>query len=158
VAGQPTEADPAKWHRWFAVEANNLAWRLADSTARGEAGDAEMLDAAHAASFHWARVGTALQRARSQMLLGHVHGLLGQGGPAMTNARAAFDYVLGHDSEPWELAFAHAALANAAAAAGDKSTHARHYGEAKALGAALADAEEREIFDAMFRTVPAPLA
>jgi len=34
VAGQPTEADPAKWHRWFAVEANNRAWRLADAEAR----------------------------------------------------------------------------------------------------------------------------
>jgi hypothetical protein len=158
VAGQPTEADPAKWHRWFAVEANNRAWRLADSTARGESGDAEMLDAAHAASFHWAKVGTALHKARSQMLLGHVQGLLGQGGPAMKNARAAFDYVLGHAGEPWELAFAHAVLANAGAAAGDKSTHARHYGVAKNLGAALADAEEREIFGAMFRTVPAPPA
>lgn len=156
MAGQPAEADPEKWHRRFAFEANNRAWRLADSTARSEAEDAEMLDAAHAASFHWAKIGTALHRARAQMLLGHVQALLGQGGPAMTNARAAFDFVLARDSDPWEIAFAHAVLANAAAAAADGKTHGAHYAQAKALGMALADQEEKDIFEAMFRTVPAP--
>jgi hypothetical protein len=156
MAGQPTEADPAKWHRWFAVEANNRAWRLSESRARSAAEDAEMLDAAHAAAYHWAKAGTALHAARAQMLLGHAHALLGHGTPAMMNARAAFDYVAAHDSPPWEVAFAHAVLANAAAAAKDAAAHAAHYGEAQALGGALADLEEREIFDAMFASVPAP--
>jgi hypothetical protein len=156
MAGQPTEADPAKWHRWFAVEANNRAWRLAESAARSETEDAEMLDAAHASAFHWARVGTPLHAARGQMLLGHVHALLGRGGPAMQYARAAFDYVMSHDSPPWEVAFAHAVLAHAGAAAGDRAIHARHHAEAGVLGAALADEEERTIFEQTFRTVPRP--
>jgi hypothetical protein len=158
MAGQPAEADPEKWHRWFAMQANNLAWRLADSTTRTAAEDAEMLTAAHAASFHWAAVGTPLHRARAQMLLGHAQAHAGNGAQAMKNARAAFDFVLARESDPWEVAFAHAVLANAAAAATDKTTHSAHYMLAQALGAALADAEEKEIFDAMFRTVPAPPA
>jgi hypothetical protein len=156
MAGQPTEADPAKWHRWFAVEANNRAWRLSESPARSDAEDAEMLDAAHAAAFHWAKVGTALHAARAQMLLGHAHALLGHAEPAMKYARAAFDYVMSHDSPPWEVAFAHAVLANAGAARGDKATHAVHHADAKALGGALADAEEKQIFEQMFATVPVP--
>ena len=115
-----------------------------------------MLDAAHAAAFHWAKVGTPLHAARAQMLLGHAHALLGHGEPAMKYARAAFDYVLGHNSDPWEVAFAHAVLANAGAAAKDKAVHGKHCAEAKVLGAALADEEEKAIFDLMFRTVPAP--
>jgi hypothetical protein len=156
MAGQPTDADPAKWHRWFAIEANNRAWRLSESMARGEAEDAEMLDAAHASALHWGKVGTPLHAARGQMLLGHVHALLGHGAQAMKYARSAYDYVTSHDSPPWEVAFAHAVLANAGAAAKDKATHAAHYREARALGATLADEEERAIFEQTFRTVPAP--
>jgi hypothetical protein len=156
MAGAPADADPAKWRRWFAMEANNRAWRLADVAARTSAEDAEMLDAAHAAAFHWRPIGTPLNIARAQMLLGHVHALLGHGAPAMGNAQAAFDFVSSRPSDPWEVAFAHAVLANAASAAGDGALHRAHHAEAKSLGAALANPEDREIFDAMFRTVPAP--
>jgi len=156
MAGQPAEADPAKWQRWFAVEANNRAWRLSELMARSEAEDAEMLDAAHASAFHWGKVGTPQHAARARMLLGHVHALLGNGKPAMQYARGAFDYVMSHDSPPWEVAFAHAVLANAGAAAKEKPVHERHYREARALGEALADEEERAIFAQAFRTVPQP--
>ena len=115
-----------------------------------------MLHAAHAAAYHWSKVGTELHQARAAMLLGHVHALLGRGASAMAYARQSFTFVTSRDSPPWEVAFAHAILANAAAAARDRELHAKHYAMAKDLGAALADAEEREIFDATFRAVPAP--
>ena len=38
-----------------------------------------MLDAAHAAAFHWSKVGSELQAIRAKMLLGHVHASLGHG-------------------------------------------------------------------------------
>ena len=144
--------DLAKWNRWFAIETNNRAWRLSESTMRTEAEDAEMLNSAHAAALHWSTVGTELHNARATMLLAHVHALLGQGGTALPYARRSFDYVQAHDSPPWEVAFAHAVLANAAAAAGNRELHAKHYEAARDLGKQL-DAEERAIFDATFRTV-----
>ena len=69
--------------------------------------------------------------------------------------RAAFDYVTSHDSPAWEVAFAHAILANAAAARGEERLHAEHYTIARRLGAALED-EDRKVFDATFRAIPAP--
>jgi len=148
----------ARWNRWFAVECNNRAWRLAEKADRTEAEDAEMLHAAHAAALHWSEVGTELHNARALMLLGHVHALLGLGRTALPYARRSFDFVMANESAAWEMAFAHAVLANAAHAAGDYGLHSRHYQIAGALGSALADDEERSIFEATYRTVPRPFA
>ena len=103
-----------KWHRRFAVECNNRAWRLSEAAARSPSADEEMLNAAHAAAFHWRQVGNELNRARADMLLGHVHALRGHGDVAMRYADASFRYVTAHESPPWEMAFAHAVLAHAA--------------------------------------------
>ena len=151
----PTD-DAAAWHRRFASECNNRAWQLAEAASRTASEDAEMLDAAHAAALHWRAVGTGLHAARATMLLAHVHALLGHGALALAYARASFAFVTSHESADWEVAFAHAILANAAAAAHDAAMHARHYAQAKTLGAALADAEDRAIFDATFRRIPPP--
>jgi hypothetical protein len=122
---------------------------------RTEAENAEMLNSAHAAAWHWSRVGTELQNARATTLLGHVHALLGLP-TALPYARRSFDYVQSNASPPWEVAFAHAILAGAAAAVGDGELHARHYESARELGAAIAEPEERAIFDATFRVVRRP--
>ncbi len=144
----------AKWNRWFAIEANNRAWRLSESTLRTQAEDEEMLHCAHAAALHWSKVGTELHNARATMLLAHVHALLGLP-TALPYARRSFDYVESHDSPPWEVAFAHAVMANAAAAAGNRELHAKHYAAARERGAAIPEPEERAIFDATFRVVRA---
>jgi hypothetical protein len=146
----------ARWTRRFAVECNNRAWRLAEAARRTPAEDDEMLHSAHAAMLHWGNVGGELHKARATMLLAHVHGLLGQGPSAMAHAGKAFAYVMSHECPAWEVAFAHAVLANAACAAGDRELHAKHHALAQSLGATLPDAEEREIFDATFRVIPVP--
>lgn len=145
-----------KWQRRFAVECNNRAWRLSEQPARSAAEDDEMLAAAYAAAYHWSKVGTALHAARAKMLLAHVLALTGQGAAAMANAQASFDYVIHHDSPAWEIAFAHAILANAAAASGDAHLHRRHYDVARGLGERLPDPDERRIFSATFARVPKP--
>jgi hypothetical protein len=148
------EDELRKLHKHFAIECNNRAWRLSEAPRRGAPEDREMLDAAHAAAFHWSKVGTELHAARAEMLLAHVHALLGHGSLAMGFARSSFDFLAARDTPAWEVAFAHAVIANAAAASRDRATHATHYARAKSLGAALGD-EDRAYFDATFRTVPA---
>ena|SRR5579859_4920156 len=138
-------------------ELNNRAWRLAEKPSRTKAEDEEMLNAANAAADHWRKVGDQLKRARAAILLGQVHALLGDGKRALHYAREAFAYVTEHDDSPgWQIAFAHAVMANAAAANGELSLHRTHYQRAKTLGSALNDDEERAIFEATFRTVPVP--
>ena len=115
-----------------------------------------MLDAAHAAAFHWSKVGTEINGARAAMLLAQVHALLGHAELAMQHANACFTNVTSRESPEWELAFAHAVLAHAASVAGNTELHSRHFTLAKQIGQALPDAEEREIFQATFCRVPVP--
>lgn len=146
----------AKWNRWFAIECNNRAWRLAEATDRTASEDEEMLHSAHASALHWAKVGTELHNARALMLLAHVHALLGRGETALTYARRSFEFVQAPQRPPWEEAFAHAVLANAASAAGERELHSKHYEIAGKLGAALANADERTVFQATYRIIPRP--
>src|SRR5438128_8752193 len=154
MADAPVPEDNEKVAQVVAVEAKNRAWPLAEQTTRTPAEDEEMLNPAHAAALHWAKVGTELHRARAAILLGQAHALVGDGKRALHYAREAFAYVTEHESPAWQVAFAHAVLANAAAANEERSLHSTHYARAKALGSALTDGEELTIFEATFRTVP----
>jgi hypothetical protein len=150
----PTTEDIAKWQKWFAVACNNRAWELAEQPSRTPSEAHEMLHTAHAAAWHWSRVGTELNAARAQMLLGFAHALAGDGPLALRYATSSFNYFNEHGAPDWEQAFAHAVLAAAAKAAGNHDLHAEHYAEAARLGEAIADAEDREVFMRSFRQVP----
>lgn len=115
-----------------------------------------MLHAAHAAAWHWARVGTALNEARANLLLGMAHGLASDGTLALRYARLAFNYFNEHEAAVWEQAFAHAALAAAASAGGDGELHAEHHAEAARLGDTIVDPEERAVFMRSFVQVRKP--
>jgi hypothetical protein len=153
---QPETADLAQWHRFFAIEGNNRAWRLAEAERTAEQ-RAEMLDAAHAAAWHWKAVGTELHRMRAHMLLAEVHALLGHGATAMAYANGMHGYFLGKNDTPdWELAFTHAIQAHAAHAAGERDAHRSGYALAEAAVAAIKDEEDRAIVLEIFRNVPKP--
>ena len=143
-------------HRLHAMECNNLAWALSESTHRTPLQNDEMLHAAHASAYHWARIGTDLNRARARMLLGHVHAALGMGATALAYASESFEYLAAHNPPDWEMALAHAILAHAAFAAGEVDLHRRHFARANELGRAIADPEDREIFLKTFNVIPAP--
>lgn len=153
---QPTPDEIARFHRWHAVECNNLAWKLSEQTSRTPAEDDLMLDAAHASAFHWGQVGSELNQARAQMLLGQVHAALGLGTTAWAYARRSYEYLAAHEPPDWELAFVHAVLAHAASAAGDAALHQQHYALAEQLGQAIADPEDKAVFQHTFQHVPRP--
>jgi hypothetical protein len=156
MAPPPSPEDIARWDRWFACEMTNRAWDIAEKTARTASEHEEMLHAAHAGALHWSRIGTDLHKARAEMLLAHVHALAGNGAIAMPYARRGHEYITTHESPDWEIAFAHAILANAARAAGDPSLYATEYALAKTCGEAIGDTEDKEIFERTFRLLPAP--
>jgi hypothetical protein len=155
VPSNPDEL--AKSHRWHAVECNNRAWQLADQAHRSPAEDAELLDAAHAAAFHWRLVGNELNMVRAQMLLAHAHAAVKSGVLAQQYAFQSHAYFICHETADWELAFSHAIVAHAAWAAGDAAAHRDHYQQAARLGEKIADAEEKEIFFGTFKTIPKPV-
>jgi hypothetical protein len=69
---QITDEDLKKWHRRFAVEANNRAWTVSEKRELTSEERTELLYAAYAAAYHWSKVGTAAQVAQAELLLGRV--------------------------------------------------------------------------------------
>jgi hypothetical protein len=156
MSERPTDAELARAHRAFAVEYNNRAWTLTEKPDRTDADNDELLHLAHAAALHWRYAGNALNTARAQMLLGHVHASLGHGDLALRYARASHAYLTSIDSPDWEIAFSHAVLAHAHAAAHHAHDHREQYALARRAGDAIADPEDRAVFEATFRTIPPP--
>jgi hypothetical protein len=153
MAERPSAEDIARWHKWFAVTCNNRGWELIERRDRTPSDVHEMLHAAHAAAWHWTRVGTPLNEARAHMLLGMAHALAGDGPLALRYATLSFNYFNEHEAPDWEQAFAHATLAAAADAAGRADLHAEHYPEAQRLGASIAEAGDREVFQRTFTQI-----
>ena len=154
----PSEDEFDLWRRRLGSEANNRAWALAEKPSRTPDEDAEMLHAAHASRFLWSRIGTEKNLALADLLLGQVHALLGSGQAATQYAEKAFAYFTARPSERWELAFAYAVRASAAAACGDTLLHRHSYAEAQGIASTLTDPEDRKIFDASFSVIPKPTA
>jgi hypothetical protein len=152
----PADTDPAHWHRFFAASANNGAWTLAELPA-AELDARALLDAAHAAAWHWLQVGNALNQARARMLLALAHARAGLG----TTALAYMDEVRGFfatrpDVADLETAFIHTIHAYAAFAAGDREKHASAYAEATRAHAAIANPDDRDVLQRVLVHVPAP--
>jgi hypothetical protein len=139
------------------MEANNRAWPLTELEAPTDAQKAEALLAAYASVFHWTQVGTDRNRALGELLLARVHAVNGEAEPALRYARSGFAFLSAEDSQPWEMAFAHAMMADAAALSGDQSEHRLHYERAGKIGSSL-DEEDRGIFLATFNRIPKPPA
>ncbi len=155
MADRPAPEEIAKWNRWFATESNNTAWDLAEQAGRTPAEDRDMLNRAHAAAYHWSQVGQPLQIGMAGVLLAHAHSALGHADLALAYARDTLAFFEKYEEgEGWEIAFAHAEMAYAAATAGDADVHARHYALARQAGEALPEGEDRTIFFEQFARIP----
>ena len=153
---QPDKEALDKWHRWFAVECNNRAWELAAVPGRTPEEDREMLSAAYAAAFHWSKVGKPVNTMRADLLLAHVHALLGHGREALAYAASCLRFCETNEHEAWDVAFAHLEMALAAATSGDAEQHARHYAIACGMGERLEDEEDRQCFAEELDRIPVP--
>ena len=152
----PETTEPQSWHRFFGASANNAAWQLAEQ-APAAVNLRELLDTAHAAAWHWQAIGNDLNRMRALMLLAQAHAMAGLGATALAYAQEMRTFFLGRAETPdWELAFVHVIHAGAAHAAGARDEHAASYAKAGSAIAAIAEAEDRDIVERVFRHVAAP--
>jgi hypothetical protein len=151
----PTDTDLESWHRFFAVECNNRAWNLASRT-RDTSESLEMLNAAHSAAWHWAKIGNELNNMRAKMLLARVHTLVGYQSSALDLASEVRSYFVGRATPAWELAFVHAIYAHAAHLTGNQVEHRSAYEDALAASALIETDGDRKIFRETFDLVPAP--
>jgi hypothetical protein len=152
----PIDADPAHWHRFFAASANNAAWTLAELPG-AELDPKALLDAAHAAAWHWQHAGNELNQMRARMLLALAHARAGLGTTALAYAddvRAFF--ATRENVADLESAFIHTIHAYAAFAAGEREKHASAYAQATSTLAAIAGEQDREVLQRVLVHVPVP--
>jgi len=151
----PSVEDIARFHRFFAVEANNDAWQrtLDDPSERDLTA---MLHAAHAAAYHWAHVGNHLNTFRATMLLAHVHAFCGHGDLAWTYATACHDYITKNPREGWETSFTLMILAQAAHVSGRTDEHREAYRNAEAFIATIESNDDRDIVMMTWKHIPRP--
>jgi hypothetical protein len=128
-------------------------WTLLETESRTPEEDDEMIHAAHASRFHWGEVGEPEHRARGEWQCSRVYSVLGRAEPALHHATRCLQICEQHGIGDWDLAFAYEALARAHAVAGSEDEAARYKGLARAAGDAIADAEDREVFEADFATL-----
>lgn len=148
----PFNADTAHLH--FAKTLNGEVWELLEKEARTPAEDERMVLAAHASLYHWLHAGTAVHHQRGEWLIARVYATLGQAENALRHAEHCQTLTETHraEMEDFDIAFALEGLARAHRIAGNAAEAERYRKKAEAVGHAIADAEDREIFFAELNT------
>jgi DNA-binding transcriptional MerR regulator len=149
---------PVTDHRTLGVDLFNKAWTLMEKPTRTPEEDDELIHCAHASAYHWQQVGTRANRARSEWQCSRVHAILGQSELALHHARRCHEIAAANEDgsmEDWDLAGAYEALARAHLTAGHREEAAHWAQLGRETTAALADENERKVFEADFATIDA---
>jgi hypothetical protein len=140
--------------RQLAVDLFNHVWTLLGAEERTRDQDDEMIHAAHASRHFWGRVGRPENRARGEWQCSRVYAVVGRGEPAVHHATRCLEICEEHGIRDWDLAFAYEALARAhRVVGGDEDAAARYKALAREAGDAIADAEDREVFERDYATL-----
>lgn len=143
-------------HAALAARLNGETWTLLDKVGRTPEEDDRLVQAAYASCYHWLHAGTPLHQQRGQWLIARVHAMLGQAESAVRHARRCRQLTEQHHDlmHDFDLAYAEEAMARALALAGDKDAGRRHKARACELRDAIADAEDKRIFDGDYAAGP----
>ena len=131
-------------HRRCASGLFNGTWTLMESTERTEAQAEEMVHAAHASRWHWGIVGRPVNRARGEWLISRVYSILGKGVQAREHADRYLVMCDEHALDEFDRAFAHEAIARAAAIQQDSQVVADHVQYGLAAAAQVTEDRDRE--------------
>jgi hypothetical protein len=138
-----------------AADLFNLVWRLLEKPDRTIEDDETMVHAAHASRFYWGESGTPKNWARGDWQLSRVYATLGRAEPAVHHAERCLALCLAHpeDLEPFDLPYAHEALARAHAVADDCAEAERFLGLARQGAERIEDADDREQLEVDLGTI-----
>ena len=135
-------------HQYFAQSSNGRVWELLQKPTRSQAEKDEMLYAAHASTYHWSFVGTAVHQQRGEWLISRVHVVLGHAVEALRHAERCFELTQANKDlmKDFDIAYAFEGLARAHAMLGDEKMADEFLTLAEQAGGAIADEEDRLIF------------
>ncbi len=137
--------DVAAAHRFFSARGFNQAWDFIDKPERSPADIDDMLQAAHASAWHWRQRPdcTNDKLSVSYWQLSRVYALAGESQRAARYGALCLEASQG--TTPFLVGYAHEALAQAAAAAGDRAAVLKHLALAEACLAQVNDPEEKAL-------------
>ncbi len=143
--GSPSAPD-LQWHRSLGIECNNGTYDLLERNDRTEAETEAMIDTAHAAKYHWGKVGVPINQLRAEYLCSRVYAFVGRTEPALHHARKAVALAEQLGVADFDLAFVHEGMARALACASDEEAARRELAVVASIP--IVDPEDKEIVDA----------
>lgn len=129
----------------MAAELFNRTWEYLEIADRSAAQDREMLSAAYGSRYHWRIVGGPKNSSVSDWQVSRVWSVLGDGVRAREHGTLALDTARKHGLGPFYEAYAHEALARAAALVGDDDALDHHLAEAEELSFDIRSPDEAEL-------------
>ncbi len=135
-------------HKHFAKSINGRVWELLEKPDRSQADNDEMLHAAHACTYHWKWIGTAVHQQRGEWLISHIHAVLGHANEALRYAERCFELTQMHKEvmKDFDIAYAFEGLARAHAMLGDQKMAEEFLYLAEQAGNGIANEEDKSIF------------
>jgi hypothetical protein len=135
-------------HKHFAQSINGRVWELLQKSSHTDDENDEMLHAAHACTYHWKFVGTAVNQQRGEWLISHVHAVLGHAKEALRHAERCFEITQLNKElmKDFDIAYAFEGIARSQAMLGDEKIAKEFFDLAQHAGNTIADDEDRSIF------------
>lgn len=138
----PSVEDITRWHRTFAPRFFNRTWELMDRDDLDGDDVDEMLSAAFAQRAHWYQVGDARNRAIADWQVSRAAVLAGY--PDLASRFGERSLEAAANLDPFVVAFAHEAIARAAAQVDDVETFETHLMAAREFALQIEDEEDRQ--------------
>lgn len=142
----PSVEDITRWHRTFAPRFFNHTWELMDRSDLDDDEVDEMLSSAFAQRAHWYQVGDPRNRAIADWQVSRAAVMAGYPDLALRFGQRSLDVA--KDLDPFVIAFAHEAIARAAAHVDDVDTFEAHLMAARELALEIEDEEDRRVLAA----------
>jgi hypothetical protein len=151
--GNTPEFDVDAAHRFFSADCFNRAWDLIDKPEHTPEEAERMIHLAHASVWHWSQRPDCQPQnlAMGYWQLSRVYAVCRDAARAAAYGRRSLE--ASREQAPFLTAYAHEALARAAAIAGDRATMARHLDQARALLPQVTDPEEKGLLEADLNTI-----
>ena len=143
-----------KAHLFFAESCNEEAWKYVKISELEKEEVESMIHAAHAALYHWSKIGSHQGLARANWLLGRVYAVAGYPKIALRYSQNCLSICETKHFEDRELAFAYEAMARAHAADGSLLVAQEWRTKADLAGKKILNEKDREAFFAEMNKEP----
>jgi hypothetical protein len=139
-----------EFHKKVAIQSNNGIWPALDNDNPTDEELEEAMHMAHAARYHWSKVGTIVNAVRAEYMLARIYAHMKRSEPALFHANRGLELAKEAEKtdenwKDWDMPFIYEALARVHAVAGNKSDCEKYTKLAQKSIDVIAGKEDREV-------------